>query len=145
MKKGEDYTGIAITFLCHDGNGNFLFNKRGVNCRDENGRWDHGSGAMEFGDTIEETLRKEVAEEYCTDILEYESLGYRDVHREHNGKKTHWIGIDFMVLVDRSKVKNGEPHKLDEIGWFTLDNLPEPLQSQFPTFLKLYGDKIKPI
>lgn len=142
MKKGEDYTGIAITFLCHDGNGNFLFNKRGVNCRDENGRWDHGSGALEFDDTIEDTLRKEVAEEYCTDILEYESLGYRDVHREHNGKKTHWIGIDFKVLVDRSKVKNGEPHKLDEIGWFTLDNLPEPLQSQFPTFLKLYRDKI---
>lgn len=46
MKKGEDYIGIAVTFLCHDGNGNFLFNKRGANCRDENGRWDHGSGAM---------------------------------------------------------------------------------------------------
>ena len=76
------------------------------------------------------------------DILEYETLGYRDVHREHNGKKTHWIGIDFKVLVDRSKVKNGEPHKLDEVGWFTLDNLPEPLHSQFSTFLKLYKDKI---
>lgn len=142
MKKGEDHIGVTITFLCHDGNGNYLFNKRSTNCRDEHGRWDHGSGGLEFGDTIEDTLRKEIAEEYCTDVLEYQSLGYRDVHREHEGKKTHWVAFDFLVLVDRNKVKNGEPHKFDEIGWFTLDNLPSPAHSQFLTFLKLYKDKI---
>jgi len=142
MKKGEDYTGVTVTYLCHDGGGNFLFNKRSMNCRDEHGRWDHGSGGMEFGDTVEDTLRKEIKEEYCTDILEYRPLGYRDVHREHNEKKTHWIALDFLVRIDREKAMNGEPDKFDEIGWFTLDNLPEPLHSQFPTFLKLYGDRI---
>ena len=142
MKKGEDYIGITVTFLCHDGNGNFLFNKRSANCRDEHGMWDHGSGAMDFGDTIEGTLRKEIAEEYCTDVLEYEPLGYRDVHRVHNGKKTHWLALDFKVLVDRTKAKNGEPNKFDEIGWFTLNNLPSPLHSQFTSFFELYKDKI---
>ncbi|MGB2580187.1 MAG: NUDIX domain-containing protein [Minisyncoccia bacterium] len=142
MKKGEDHIGIAVTFLCHDGNGNFLFSKRSANCRDEHGRWDHGSGALEFSDTVEGTLKKEVLEEYCTDVLEYQTLGYRDVHREHAGRRTHWIALDFLVHVDRDKVKNGEPHKFDDIGWFTLNNLPAPLHSQFPTFLKLYKDKI---
>jgi len=33
----------------------------------------------------------EIKEEYCTDVLGFDFLGYRDVHREHNGKKTHWI------------------------------------------------------
>lgn len=142
MKKGEDYTGVTIVYLCHDGNGNILLNKRSNNCRDEHGTWDPGGGGLEFGDTVENTLKKEIAEEYCTNVLGYKFLGYRDVHREHNGKKTHWIALDFKVLVDKEKVKNGEPHKFDAIEWFTLKTLPTPLHSQFPNFLNLYKEKI---
>ncbi len=143
MKKGEDYTGVAVVFLCHDGNGSFLLSKRGINSRDEHGTWDPGGGSIEFGDTAENTLKKEIKEEYCTDVLSYEFLGYRDVHREHGGRKTHWVVLDFKVLVDRSQAKNGEPHKLDAVDWFTLENLPSPVHSQFPNFLNLYKDKIK--
>ena len=142
MKKGEDYTGVTVVYFCHDGRGNFLLNKRSNNCRDEHGTWDPGGGGLEFGETVESTLRKEIMEEYCTDVIGYEFLGYRDVHREHNGKKTHWIALDFKVLIDRDKVANGEPHKFDAIEWFTLDKLPKPLHSQFPKFLDLYKGKI---
>lgn len=142
MKKGEDYTGVTIIYFCHDGQGNFLLNKRSTNCRDEHGHWDIGGGGLEFGDTIENTLRKEIKEEYCTDVLDFEFLGFRDVHRENNDKKTHWVSLDFKVLVDREKVKNGEPHKFDEIGWFRLDKFPEPLHSQLPYSLKKYRDKL---
>jgi ADP-ribose pyrophosphatase YjhB (NUDIX family) len=138
MKKGVDYTGVTIVYICHDGEGNFVMCKRSVNCRDEHGRWDIGGGGLEFGDTVENTLKNEIKEEYCTDILDYEYLGYRDVHREHEGVKTHWIALDFKVLIDKEKVKNGEPHKFDEIGWFTLGTLPNFIHSQFPKFLELY-------
>ena len=142
MLKGIDFIGISVVYACHDGKGNFLLSKRGKNCRDEHGTWDPGGGGIEFGDTAEETLRKEIMEEYSTPILNYEFMGYRDVFREQNGKKTHWIALDFKVLVDKEKVKNGEPHKFDEIGWFKLDNLPTPLHSQYPHFLKKYMDKL---
>ena len=142
MQKGVDYVGITVVYFCHDGKGNVLLSKRGKNSRDEHGTWDPGGGGVEFGDTIEDTLRKEIAEEYCTDILDYEFLGYRDILREHNGKKTHWIAIEFKVLVDREKVKNGDPHKFDAVEWFTLKNLPSPLHSQFPDFLEKYKDKL---
>ena len=141
MKKGEDFIGVSIVYFCHDGKGNFLFNKRGKNCRDENGNWDCGGGGLEFGDTVEDTLRKEIKEEYCADVLKYEFLGYRDVHRERTGIKNHWIALDFKVLVDPDKVKNGEPHKFDEIGWFKIDSLPSPLHSQVPNALNLYKNK----
>lgn len=144
MQKGLDFTGITIVFFCHDGNGNFLLSKRGRNARDEHGTWDPGGGALEFDENVVDALRKEISEEYCTDVLEYDFLGFRDVHREVGGKKTHWLALDFRVLVDRSKAKNGEPHKLDEIGWFRLDCLPEPIHSQFPNFLKLYENKLTP-
>src|SRR3989344_6245573 len=129
MKKGEDYTGVAIVYLCHDGKGNILLAKRNENCRDEHGRWDIGGGGLEFSDTIEETLRKAIKEEYSTDVLSFEFLGYRDVHRENKGKKSHWVTLDFKVLVDKEKVKNGEPNKFDEIKWFRIEDFPEPLHS----------------
>jgi len=142
MKKGIDYTGVTVVYFCHDGDGHFLMSKRSTNCRDEHGCWDPGGGALEFGHSVIDTLQKEITEEYCTDILDYKFLGYRDVHREHQGQKTHWIALDFKVLVDKDKVKNGEPHKFEEIKWFSLNNLPTPLHSQFTNFLNLYKNKL---
>jgi len=143
MEKGVDYTGVTIVYFCHDRNGNFVMSKRSQNCRDEQGCWDPGGGGLELGDTVEETLKREIKEEYCTNIFDYEFLGFRDVHREVNGKKTHWIAlVDFKVTVDKDKVKNGEPHKFEEVSWFRLDNLPFPLHSQFPDFLQRYKHKL---
>lgn len=145
MKKGEDYTGVAIVYACHDGNGNFIFSKRSTQCRDEHGAWDIGGGGLDFGDTVESTLRKEIREEYCTDVLDYEFLGYRDVHRIQNDQKTHWVALDFKVRVDASKVGNGELHKFDAVEWFPLHELPSPLHSQFPTFLEMYRERLEKI
>lgn len=142
MNEGIDCIGISVVFACHDGKGNFLFSKRTAECRDEHGTWDPGAGALEFGSTIESTLRREIYEEYRTDIFHFEMLGYRDVHRDQGGSATHWLALDFKVLVDRSKVANGEPHKMEAIGWFKLDDLPSPMHSQWPRFLSLYREKL---
>ena len=117
-------------------------NKRGQNCRDDRGMWDIGGGGLEHDDSVEETLRKEIGEEYGTDILSFEFLGYRDVMRGAEDKMAHWVALDFKVLIDKDKVINGEPHKFDEIKWFRLDNLPEFLHSQLPTFLEKYRDRL---
>ncbi len=142
MNYREDNTNISVVYLCHDGNGNFVLAKRSMSCRDEHETWDNGAGKLEFGDTVEETLRKEILEEYCVDVITFDFLGYRDVHREHDGKKTHWVALDFLVEVDRQKVAIGEPDKFDDIGWFRLNSLPSPLHSQLPVFLEKYKDLI---
>lgn len=116
--------------------------KRGRNARNEHGRWDIGGGSIEFGDTAEETLRKEIREEYGTDVLDFEFLGYRDVLLESGGQPTHWLALDFKVHVDPEKVKNGEPHIFDDIGWFTFDTIPEQAHSQLPKFLDLYRERL---
>jgi 8-oxo-dGTP pyrophosphatase MutT (NUDIX family) len=142
MKKGIDYPGVTISFFCHDGERNFVMSKRSQNCRDEQGCWDIGAGGLDLGDSVEETLKKEIAEEYCTDILEYEFLGYRDLFREHEGQKTHWVALDFKVLINKEKLANGEPHKFDEVGWFTRETLPEKIHSQNPAFFETYKEKL---
>lgn len=141
-EKGIDFVGVSVVYFCHDGQGNFVMAKRGQNCRDEHGCWDIGGGGVEHGDTIEQTIRKEILEEYATDVLDFEFLGYRDVHRDVGEKRSHWIALDFKVLVDREKVKNGEPHKFDDISWFRLDALPGKYHSQFPAFLEAYRSRL---
>lgn len=142
MNRGKEYTGVTVVFFCHDGEGNFVFSKRSKNCRDEHGRWDCGGGGLEVHDTVENTLKKEIREELGTDPVGYEFLGFRDVHRGSGEEKTHWIALDFKALVDKAKVINNEPHKFDEIGWFRLNDLPEPLHSQLPGALRQYKEKL---
>jgi 8-oxo-dGTP pyrophosphatase MutT (NUDIX family) len=145
MEKGVDHVGVCVIYFCHDGKGNFLMLKRKETCRDEHGRWDIGGGGLELNDTVEKTLKKEIREEYCTSVISYKFLGFRDVHRIHKGIPTHWIGLDFKVIINPKKVKNGEPHKFDEVRWFRLENLPpkNKVHSQLPFFIKKYKNKLK--
>lgn len=143
LKKGVDFVGVCVVYFCHDGKGNFVMAKRSRNARDEYDRWDIGGGSLEFGDTVEEAVRREIQEEYCTDVLDLEFLGYRDVRREHQGNPTHWIALDFKARINSEKVKNGEPYKFEELKWFTLNTIPENVHSQIPNFLNLYRHKLE--
>lgn len=135
---GVDAIGISIVFFCHDGHGRFVMNKRGQKCRDEKGRWEIGGGALEVRQSVVDCLKKEVKEEYGADLISHEFLGYRDVHRESKEGKTHWITLDFSVLINPKQVKNGEPEKFDAVELFTFDTIPSPTHSQFPKFVEKY-------
>ena len=143
---GVDYPGVTVSFLCHDGEGNFVFNKRSVRCRDEHGRWDCGGGRLEWGDHVENRLRQEIKEEYGADVRMSEFLGYREAHRINpQGKPTHWISLDFLVWVDRTQVHNAEPAKFDAVEWFTLDALPQPQHSLLSKLWDQYGEKLRQV
>ncbi|HBR80286.1 MAG: RNA pyrophosphohydrolase [Candidatus Uhrbacteria bacterium GW2011_GWE2_45_35] len=130
LKRGLDYIGVCCVFFCHDGQGNLLLHKRSANCRDEQGCWDCGGGSMEFGETFEEAACREISEEYGTAPLEIQFVTTRNVLRENNGQPTHWMANIFVAKLDPTLVKNGEPEKIEELGWFPFDTLPEPLHSQ---------------
>lgn len=132
LQKGLDYIGVTCVFFCHDGKGNLLFHKRSKNCRDERGNWDVGGGSLEFGESFDEGVRREVMEEYCCEILDLQFLGTHNVLRKnHENKKTHWIALMFAAKIDPKQVKIGEPDYMDELGWFSEDNFPEPMHSYF--------------
>ncbi|MCX6778717.1 MAG: NUDIX domain-containing protein [Candidatus Magasanikbacteria bacterium] len=142
MKSGTDHIGVGVCYFCHDGAGNIVMSKRNQNARDEKGRWDIGGGAVEFGSTAEETLRKEIKEEYSTDVVDFEFIGFRDVLREYEGQPTHWLMLDYKVLVDKDLVANGEPHKFDDVTWFTLESMPKEIHSQLKIFLEKYKNEL---
>lgn len=143
MKAGLDYVGVTTPFYCNDGKGKYLLHKRSKDCRDEQGRWDPGSGKLEFGLTPEENVLKEVKEEYgCKGVIQ-KRVPAHSIHRTYKGKETHWITIPFFVLVDPRKVRNNDPQKIDKIDWFKLTNLPKPLHTGFKYTLKRYEKHFK--
>ena len=132
LRRGVDHIGVSASFVVHDGQGRVLLQKRGTKARDEQGKWDVGGGAIEFGESIDEAVRREIKEELCVDPLDVEFLCVYDPHRVlDDGTPTHWITIMHTVKVDPKKVKIGEPHKIEELGWFYSNELPKPLHSQF--------------
>lgn len=142
MIKGIDYTGVTVSFFCHDGEGNFVMHKRGAAARDEQGTWDFGGGGVKFNESLEDCLRREIQEEYGVILTSFEYLGFDEKFREHEGVPTHWIGFRYLVLVDRDKVHNAEPDKHDELGWFTLDSLPSPRHSLADKDLEKYKEAL---
>lgn len=128
-RTGIDHIGICVSFVCHDGNGNTLLQKRSQTCRDERGTWDFGGGKMEFGEDFAQAALRELKEEYdCDGEIEYQ-LPVANVLRENDGVKTHWINVAFIIKVNPKEVKIGEPKDIDELGWFKLDKLPSPMHS----------------
>lgn len=136
-RRGLDFIGLTCAFICHDGKGRILMHKRSKNCRDEQGNWDIGAGAHEFGDNIKDTVRREIREEYGVKATNLSFIKVYDAHRKlEDGTATHWVCILYSAKVDPKKVNNNEPFKIDEIGWFNISNLPSPLHSQVGHSLK---------
>ena len=126
LRRGVDYIGVTCVFFCHDGQGRFLLQKRSKNCRDEIDHWDCGGGSMEHGESFQDTIRREVKEEYGVIPSDIKYVATRNIVRQNGSADTHWIANLFVCQVDPKKVKNSDPYKIDEIGWFTYHALPSP-------------------
>ena len=124
---------VSCVFICHDGAGEILLARRSAGARDEPGTWDTGAGALEFGETFDAAVTREVTEEYATPPLAIELLGVRNVLRPGS----HWVAIVFAVRLDPAAARIGEPHKFDELGWFDPAAPPAPLHSQLPATLAM--------
>lgn len=143
MEVGKQYPGVAMVYFCHDGQGRILMGKRNNNARDEKGCWDIGGGKLEHGEVLEEAMKREIMEEYMAEVVSREFLGFRDIHRTlEDGCRTHWVALDFKVLINSSGVGVGEPYKFDAVEWFTLRTMPSPLHSQLPVFLDKYKEML---
>lgn len=123
-----------VVFLCHDGAGQFLMSLRGENTRDNHGLWDPGSGEIAVGETSAQALKRELGEEYGVSARDTQLLGVR----ENVNSDSHWITFEYLVLVDRDAVLNNEPHKLIQLSWFSLADLP--LDQAHPLFSLLVKD-----
>lgn len=126
MKPGIDYIGVSVGAFIINDKGEVLLMKRSQNAKNERGKWEAPGGAVEFGETLEEAIRREMREELGVEI---------EIKKQFPAKseilvadKQHWVPTTFLVHIAKGNTpKNVEPNKHDEIGWFALEHFPSPL------------------
>lgn len=120
MKKGVDYIGVGVGAAIEH-KGTYLLGKRGPNARNEAGKWEFPGGAVEFGDTVQDTIVREVKEEHDIEIEVVQLLGVADHILEKEGQ--HWVSPTFLCRLISGDAKIMEPDKCEKIGWFTIDEI----------------------
>src|SRR3989344_185856 len=125
-KNGVDYIGVSAGAMIFNDKNELFVSKRSKNAKNERGCWETPGGSVNFGETLEEAVRREIKEEYGIDIEILEQFPAADhiISDEHQ----HWVATTFLARIKDGQIpKIMEPKKCDGIGWFPLDKLPQPL------------------
>ncbi|WP_440064252.1 NUDIX hydrolase [Streptosporangium sp. OZ121] len=132
---GRSHIGVSCSFVCHDGEGRILLHRRGPGARDSREVWDSGAGELGFGEDFEECVRREVGEEFGATALDLVQVGVANVRRTSGGLPTHWVSVQFAVLVDPREVTPSEPDRIGNLTWFGEGELPTGLHPALPGLL----------
>ncbi|PCI24834.1 DNA mismatch repair protein MutT [Candidatus Peregrinibacteria bacterium] len=143
MKKGIDFIGVGVGAMVFNDQGLVFMAKRGKNVRNEAGRWEFPGGAVSFGETLEEAIKREFKEECGVEICIKEMLCVTDHILPEVGQ--HWVSPTFIASLVSGVPTIKEPEKCSEIGWFSLDNLPSPLMTVSENSVKKYMERFEKI
>lgn len=118
MKRGIDYIGVGVGAAIFNNRGELLITLRGKKAKNERGTWEIPGGSVEFNETFEKALKREIKEELGVEIKVLELLGIFDhiIHAE----RQHWVSPTYICKIVKGKPKILEPEKCEKIGWFSL-------------------------
>lgn len=140
MRRGVDYIGVSAGAMVFNDEGELFLSKRSQNCKNERGHWETPGGSVEFGETLEQCVHREMMEEYGVHIEVVEQFPAADHLIPAEGQ--HWVATTFLANFKAGQVpKIMEPDKCDAIGWFPLDKLPSPLSLITQADLKEYKNR----
>jgi 8-oxo-dGTP diphosphatase len=117
--RGIDYIGVGVGAALFDAEGKIFLTLRGPDAKNERGRWEIPGGSVEFGETLEAALAREMMEEYGVEIAVHGLLGIFDHILPDEGQ--HWVSPTYMCAITAGIPMIREPAKCAAIGWFTLD------------------------
>jgi mutator protein MutT len=119
MKAGIDYIGVGVGALIYNEEGKFFMALRGPKAKNERGKWEIPGGSVEFGETFEQAIIREVFEEYGIKIRVKELLQICDhiIPDEHQ----HWVSPTYICDIIEGIPKIMEVEKCSAMGWFSIE------------------------
>jgi 8-oxo-dGTP diphosphatase len=126
---------VGVGVMVWDGD-RLLLGKR-ISAHSENS-WQFPGGHLEFGETVEDCARREVAEEAGITITNIRPRGFsNDVFIDAD---KHYVTLFVSAEYDSGEPTVMEPDKCEQWQWFSWGQLPEPLFLPIRSFLKLHPD-----
>jgi 8-oxo-dGTP diphosphatase len=87
--------------------------------------WSIPGGKVELYETVEEALVREIREELGVETEIDRLLCISNfIDRDHG---VHWVSPIYLLRLLAGEIRNMEPDKARQVGWFALDDLPHPL------------------
>lgn len=117
---GKDHIGVGVGALIFNDEGHLLLALRGKKAKNEQGKWEIPGGSVEFGETIEEALKREIKEELDIEIEVTEMLQL--CNHIIPDEDQHWVSPTYICKITEGEPKIMEPEKCDEVGWFSLED-----------------------
>jgi 8-oxo-dGTP diphosphatase len=140
MKKGIDFIGVGAGALVFNKEGKVLLAQRGPKANNEAGKWDFPGGTVEFGETIEDTLKRELIEELGIEIEIRELLDVVNHILPEVGQ--HWISPSYIAIHLSGEGKILEPEKCTAFDWFYIKDIdPKQLTQSSLSNYEKYVEK----
>lgn len=136
MRRGVDYIGVGVGAIIVDEDGRLFLAQRGPRAGNERGKWEFPGGSVEFGETLAEALAREIREEYDITIEVGDLLTVTD--HILPDERQHWVSPSYICRLSEGEPRIVEPDKCSAIGWFGLDEMPEPLSQVTRHDFELY-------
>lgn len=134
--------GVGCGALIINGAGAILLLQRGPASRNEAGYWARPGGAVEFGETIADAVRREVREELGVEIELLDDLGWTEQFLP--AAEQHWVSIGFSARLVSGEPYIREPEKTAALGWFAPAALPAPLSATTAASIQTYLRRLPP-
>ena len=141
MRRGVDYIGVGVGAVIVDAEGRLFLARRGPAAKNERGLWEFPGGAVEFGETLAQALRREMREEYSIEVAVGELLDVADHILPDEGQ--HWVSPTFICTIVSGEPRIQERAKCTEIGWFVLQDVPDDLTQITRVNLAHYRERLE--
>lgn len=118
----------AVQMLVYDKNEKFILMHRSNNVRSARNVWSIPTGLHDIGETIDQTIKRELIEECGLNALRHTLLGqYENIAGDSDSvKQYHWVLSVYAVEVaDVTKMVNVEPEKHDILKFLQITAMLE--------------------
>lgn len=114
----------VVRVLLYDEQGNILLQKRAKHMKTYPGLWDTSSaGYVDYGENYETAATRELFEELGIKVNCLRDVMKYHVHRDLEDGKYRRFETIFKATISRSAAITIEPEEVDEVKWFTLDEV----------------------
>lgn len=141
MIRGVDYIGVGVGVILVDEQGRLFLARRGPTAKNERGLWEFPGGSVEFGETLEAALQREMREEFGITVEVGELVDVVD--HILTEEKQHWVSPTFLGRIRAGVPAIQEPGKCSETGWFLPGEIPGDLSQVTRTNLAHYRQRFR--